>query len=219
MPQATGKPKVRTMTCPGRTKRKLKTPGGRPAVVCDGIVTSWQWDQDGVQMVPAIECSRVTVVRFPVQYYQHFGYSPEAMALRRESIEELGWSSQSFDLPRPPVKVAECSLLKDALGATNTALGGRSKYVKRMYPSMVAICTDYRYRNDFCVLYFNHAAYEFYHLLFLLGRDAVPFENIPNPKIGTFNQLLRWTISFEHNKRKQYRAKGFTWQPVSIEGV
>jgi len=67
-------------------------------------VVSWMWDERWLQSVPAIEASRITVVKFPVDYYQHFHYSPEATALRRERRQGFG-GSRSFDLPRPPVTI------------------------------------------------------------------------------------------------------------------
>ena len=96
-------------------------------------------------------------------------------------------------------------------------LWNRFMYAERAWPSLMKLTTDYgSERTDYCILFFNHAAYEFYHLLFLLGKkDDVVFENIPDPKINTVPSLLKWARSFEAMKKRQYQNKGFTWEPVS----
>lgn len=183
---------------------------GVPNWIEDGVVISWQLSD--TQQVPAIEQSCITVVRFPVNYYQHFDYSPEVMALREKSIVELGWSTHSFDLPRPPYSVGEFSLLSGAIKRVVSVLNRSRIVAVRRYPSMITFRPGGN-REDYCVLYFNHQAYEFYNLLFILGEDACPFENVPNPKINTLNQMLRWAKSFEFMRRKLYKSHGFSWEP------
>ncbi len=182
-------------------------------------VLSWRWDERGMQTVPAIEVSLIAVVKFPVDYYRHFNYSPDLMDLRRGRIKELGWDSQSFDLPCTPEIMGTYSLLTDALKVAREVLGkacGRGSQVERIYPSTVRLTTDYgSARADYVVLFFNGAAYEFYDLLFQLGKkDTVQFENIPDPKINTLPYLLKWARAFETRKRAAYKQRGFTWEPV-----
>lgn len=185
---------------------------GMPGWICDGVIMNWRLSD--TQMVPAIEQSRITVVKFPVNYYQHFDYSPEVMALREKKIVELGWSSTSFDLPRLPYSVGEFSLLSGAIKRVISVLNCSRMDAERRYPSMITFRPN-GWREDYCTLYFNHKAYEFYNLLFILGKDACPFENVPNPKINTLNQLLRWAKSFEFMRRKMYKSNGFSWEPKS----
>jgi hypothetical protein len=184
----------------------------------DGQVVSWRWNEQGTQTVPAIETSSIAVIKFPVAYSQVLDYSPEAMELRCERIKQLGWSDQSFNLPCPPEMIGTYSLLTDALRAARKVLKnacGGGTNVERIYPSMVKLTTGYgSSRADYCVLYFNRAAYEIYHLLFLLGeKDVVIFENIPDPKIDTVPQLLKWARHFEVIKKRAYLGKGCTWNP------
>lgn len=188
---------------------------GTPSWTSDGVVMGWRLDDN--QQVPAIEQSRIAVVKFPVDYYQHFDYGPELMMLRRERIKELGWSSVSFDLPRMPSVVGEFSLLSNAIKKVVSVLDSSSVYADRIYPSIITLTSKgYGRRSDYCVLYFNGAAYEFYDLLFAIGLDTVVFENVPNPKIKTLNQLLQWSKSFEFKRRKLYKSQGFSWEPVSL---
>lgn len=188
---------------------------GTPDWIYDGVIMSWRLTD--TQQVPAIEQSCITVVRFPVNYYQHFAYSPELMALREKSIVELGWDNKSFDIPRPPYSVGEFSLLSDAIKRVVTVLGRSRIDAGRVYPSMITFRPDGN-KQDYCTLYFNHQAYEFYNLLFILGEDACPFENVPNPKINTLNQMLRWAKSFEFMRRKLYKSHGFSWEPKGKQG-
>lgn len=185
---------------------------GTPGWTCDGVVMSWCLTD--TQQVPAIEQSCITVIKYPVDYYQNFDYSPEVMALRSKSIVQLGWDNTSFDLPRPPYSVGEYSLLSGAITRVNSVLKYSRMVAERRYPSMITFRPD-GVREDYCTLYFNHQAYDFYNLLFILGRDACPFENVPNPKINTPNQLLRWAKSFEFMRRKLYKSHGFSWEPKS----
>lgn len=194
-------------------KRKKVIKKGMPGWIFDGVIQSWQLTD--TQQVPAIEQSRITVVKYPVDYYQHFDYSPELMALREEEIVRLGWSSTSFDLPRPPCSVGEYSLLGDAIKKVASVLNNSRIISERYYPSTIGFWPN-RNREDYCILYFNHRAYEFYNLLFILGKDSVPFENVPNPKINTLNQLLRWAKSFEFMRRKLYKSHGFSWEPKTV---
>lgn len=191
-----------------------KNKKGVPGWTANGVIMSWQLSD--TQQVPAIEQSCITVVKYPVDYYQHFDYSPEVMALRSKRIVELGWRGTSFDLPRPPYPIGEFSLLSDAIKRVTSALNCSRIAAERIYPSMFAFRPDGN-REDYCVLYFNHRAYDFYNLLFILGKDACPFENVPNPKINTLNQLLRWAKFFEFMRRKLYKAHGFQWEPKSSD--
>ena len=184
---------------------------GVPGWTSDGVIMSWQLTD--TQEVPAIEQSCITVVKYPIDYYQHFDYSPEVMALRSKRTVELGWSSRSFDLPRPPYPVGEYSLLGDAIKRVASVLRNSRITAERDYPSTFTFRPN-GWREDYCILYFNNEAYEFYNLLFILGKDInVPFENVPNPKINTLNQLLCWSKSFEFMRRKMYKSHGFSWEP------
>ena len=147
--------------------KKYRQKKGEPGWIADGVIMSWQLTE--FQQVPAIEQSCITVVRYPVNYYQHFDYSPEVMALREKKIVELGWSSTSFDLPRPPYSVGEFSLLSDAIKRVISVLNCSRMDAERRYPSMITFRPDEK-RQDYCTLYFNHKAYEFYNLLFILGK-------------------------------------------------
>jgi len=194
--------------------KKRKNKIGAPSWTSNDVVMGWCLND--AQNVPAIEQSIITVVKCPVNYYQHFDYSPEVMALRSKTIVELGWDNTSFDLPRPPMVVGKYSLLSNAIKKVVSTLGRSDINAQRLYPSMIGFQPD-EYRQDYCVLYFNHQAYEFYNLLFILGNDVCPFENVPNPKIKTLNQLLRWSKSFEFMRRKMYKSHGFSWEPKSEE--
>lgn len=187
-----------------------KNKKGAPAWISDGVIMTWRLSD--TQEVPAIEQSVITVVRYPVNYYQHFDYSPEVMALRGKIIVELGWSSVSFDLPRPPYSVGEFSLLSDAIKRVTSVLNCSRMVVERIYPSMITFLPNGK-REDYCTLYFNHRAYDFYNLLFILGETDCLFENVPKPKINTLNQLLRWVKSFEFMRRKLYKSHGLSWEP------
>lgn len=197
-------------------KKRRHKKKGTPHYISEGVIMSWQLtDMQQVpdtQQVPAIEQSCITVVKYPVNYYQHFYYSPEVMALRSKRIVELGWSSRSFDLPRPPYSVGEYSLLSAAIKRVTSVLKCSRMDAERCYPSLITFQQN-GYREDYCILYFNHAAYDFYNLLFILGEDTCPFENVPNPKINTLNQMLRWSRSFEFMRRKLYKSHGFSWEP------
>ena len=195
----------------GRKMKKKTIKKGMPGWVCDGVIQSWQLTD--TQQVPAIEQSVITVVKYPVDYYQYFDYSPELMALRSKRIAELGWSSVSFDLPRPPCSVGEYSLFGDAIKKVASVLNNSHITAERCYPSTIIFQLN-RHREDYCVLYFNSPAYKFYNLLFILGKESTcPFENVPKPKINTLNQLLRWAKSFEFKRRKMYKSHGFSWEP------
>jgi len=183
---------------------------GIPYCTHNGIVMDWRLSD--TQNVPAIEFSCISVVKFPVDYYRYFDYSPEVMALRSKHIVELGWSSTSFDLPRPPELIGEYSLLSAAIKKVALVLSCSRMDIRRCYPSVIEFSPN-EYREDYCILYFNHQAYEFYNLLFILGRDRSPFENVPNPKINTLLQLLRWAKSFEFKRHKLYKEHGFSWEP------
>lgn len=195
--------------------KKCKHKKAVPSWTYNGVVMGWRLND--AQQVPAIEQAVITVVKCPVNYYQYFHYSPEVMALRSKEIVKLGWSSISFDLPRPPMVIGEYSLLSDAIKKVVSTLGRSDIVTQRCYPSMISFQPD-GYRQDYCVLYFDHQAYEFYNLLFILGKNtSCPFENVPNPKINTLNQLLRWAKSFEFMRRKLYKSHGFSWEPKSVE--
>jgi len=191
--------------------KKCRDKKGTPGWTYHGVTMSWRLTD--TQQVPAIEQSVITVVKCPVDYYQHFDYSPEVMALRSARIVELGWSSTSFDLPRPPYPIGEYSLLSEAIKKVISVLNLYcSRIAAEIYPSIIGLLPN-EHRQDYCLLYFNHAAYEFYNLLFILGKENCPFENVPNPKINTLNQLLRWSKSFEFMRRKLYKSHGFSWEP------
>jgi hypothetical protein len=129
----------------------------------------------------------------------------------------LGWSNRSFDLPRPPITIGAYSLLSDAIKKAAFTLPWSSQVeCQRRYPSTIGFLPNQK-RHDYCILYFDHQAYEFYDLLFILGKDACPFENVPKPKLNTLNQLLKWAKSFEFKRRKMYKAEGFTWEPYGKE--
>ncbi len=196
------------------TKRTLKK--GRPSVLYDDLVTEWRLDDE--QTVPAIELCGVTVVRCPVAYYSHFNYGPELMALRQKRIVELGWSSKSLDMPAPPESVGEFCLLSKAIKKIKTVLDYPKIYTTVCWPGTVLFQKEgYGTKWDYCVLYFNHWAYEFYNLLFILGqKDGPPFENVPNPKIGTLPQILKWATGFETSRRKMYKENGFTWNTQKV---
>lgn len=185
---------------------------GNPSWTHDDVIMGWRLSD--TQNVPAIEQCRITVVKYPIDYYQHFNYGPETMALRSKRIVELGWSSKSFDLQRPPISVGKYSLLSNAIKGVVSVLGRSSVPIQRRYPSTIEFLPDRR-RQDYCILYFDHQAYEFYDLLFILGKDACPFENVPKPKLNTSKQLLSWAKSFEFKRRKMYKSEGFTWEPYS----
>lgn len=187
---------------------------GVPGWIFDGVIQTWRLTD--TQQVPAIEQSCITVVKFPVDYYQHFDWGPEKMALREKEIVSLGWDNTSFDLPRPPCSVGEYSLLGNAIKRVASVLDNSRIFAERCYPSTIRFQPN-RCREDYCVLYFNHRAYEFYDLLFILGKDTCVFENVPNPKINTLNQLLRWAKSFEFRRRKMYKSHGFSWEPKGLE--
>jgi len=202
--------------CEMKTQKRSKV--GRPAftwIETDGTRHVMSWHLSDQQWVPAIEESRFAVVRFPIVYYQHFDFCPEAMALRPERIKELGWSSQSFDLPVAPVTVGSYSLLSDSLEWAAKILETRDLNVARIYPSLIKV-EEKRdpAKSDYCLLFPNHHAYEFYHFFFILGqKDKTTFENIPNPQIETLSQALTWIKSFEYGRRLMYRKEGFTWEP------
>ncbi len=191
-------------------KKKKK---GEPCFVVDGLIKSWAYGK-GYESVPAIECCQITVVKFPVLYAQNIDYGPELMKLRRKSIVELGWDNDHLDQPQAPYSIGKFSLLSHAIKAANRMFGHSEVYINKLYPSMID-CTskDFGRRMDYCRLYFDLQAHEFYHLLFKIGTEAVPFENLPNPKLDTLNQLLKWSKSFEFKRRKLYKAEGFTWKP------
>ena len=199
-----------------RKKEQIKK--GEPSWTSNGVVMGWRIDEN--QKVPAIEQSRITVVKFPILFYQHFNYSPEAMALRPQSIIDLGWDNLSFDLPMPTKVVGEYSLLSGAVKRVKDVLDFKQITITKNWPSTItcfnAGCgNDYSSKYDYCVLFFNHAAYEFYHFFFILGSDTdCPFENVPNPTMNTLNQLLKWTESFERKRQKLYIKHGFTWGPA-----
>lgn len=194
-------------------KKNKRTKKGMPSGIDGDVVTSWQLSDD--QSVPAIEQCRVSVVKYPVLYYQHFDYSPEAMDLRSESVKELGWSTNSFNLPIPPCVVGQYSLLTDALKKVKATLDFPKLDIRKNYPSTITCEKNgYGAKWDYCDLFFNHAAYEFYHLLFILGHDmSCPFENVPDPPLNTLNQLMRWARSFEFKRRKMYKQEDFSWEP------
>lgn len=194
------------------SKAKLRKKKGNPSWTFNGVVMGWRLSD--TQDVPAIEQCRITVTQYPVAYYQHFNWGPEKMALREKGIVKLGWDNSSFDLQRPPVSVGEYSLLSGAIKRVASVLACSGMVIRRCYPSTIEFLPDER-RQDYCILYFDHQAYEFYDLLFILGRDACPFENVPNPKLNTLKQLLNWAKSFEFKRRKMYKSEGFTWEPYS----
>ena len=202
-------------------RKKEQIRKGEPSWTYNGVVMGWRIDEK--QKVPAIEQSCITVVKFPILYYQNFNYSPEAMALRPQRIIELGWDNISFDLQMPPKVVGEYSLLSGAVKRVKNVLDFKQIKITKEWPSTI-ICSntscgnDYRNRDDYCVLFFNHAAYEFYNFFFILGSDTnCPFENVPNPTMNTLNQLLKWTELFERKRQKLYIKHGFTWGPVEIK--
>ncbi len=188
---------------------------GHPSYVNDGLICEWAYEQDGCHSIPAIEQCMITVVKHSVKYYSHFNYGPELMKARRKCIKELGWSSESFDLPLPPKCVGEYSLLSHAIKAVNSTLDRSRVTVERRYPSTI-ILTQYGYgtRTNYCILFFNGPAYEFYSLLFKVDKDNTIFE-LPAPHLNTLNQLLKWAKSFEFKRRRLFKAEGFTWEPYS----
>lgn len=187
---------------------------GEPSWTSDDVVMSWAYGEKQFHSVPAIEQCWITVVKFPVLYAQNVNYGPELMKLRRKDIVRLGWDNDHLDQPQAPYPVGKFSLLSHAIKAVNKTFEHSEVYIERLYPSMID-CTSKNYgkRSDYCRLYFDMHAFEFYHLLFKLGTDAVPFENLPNLKLNTLNQLLRWAKSFEFKRRKMYKKEGFTWEP------
>ena len=194
------------------SKNKIKK--GTPNWVIDDVIHSWAYGEGQFESVPAIEQCRITVVKFPVLYAQNVDYGPELMKLRRKDIVRLGWDNDHLDQPQAPNTVGKFSLLTDAIKAVNKTFDHSEVYTERLYPSMIdCVAKNYGKRDDYCKLYFDLAAFEFYHLLFNLGTDAVPFENLPDPKLKTLNQLLAWSRSFEFKRRKLYKAEGFTWVP------
>jgi len=84
-------------------------------------VTYWRLGK-GCQMVPAVEHSLITVVKFPVNYRQDFNYGPELLSLRGKRTIELGWDNTSFNLPRPPIVIDNVILLSRAIKSANATL-------------------------------------------------------------------------------------------------
>lgn len=168
----------------------------------------------GNHNVPAVHRVRATVVRFPVMHYVHADYGPEVMAIRSESIARLGWSSQSFDLPLAPEVVGHFNLLSQAVAVIHKEFRGMSTKVCLRYPTVIASCSLSAGHDEFRI-YLNLHAYEFYHLLFVVGSEHGPSSQfVAAPAdVGTCPKLLAWLRPFETAKKKLYRDNGFDWKP------
>ena len=197
------------------SRKMKKTKEGTPSWTHNDVVMGWRLE-NGLS-VPAIEQSRISIIKFPVEYYQHFYYSPELMEARDPDIKRLGWSSHSFDLPKPPELIGECSLLSEALITVGKILNGRI-VVRRNWPTNVT-CEEVGNgkQSDYFVLYFNHYAHEFYDILYEIGKEPSVVFKLPDQKLDTLPQLLKWSKSHEARRKRMYKCEGFTWQPVSIK--
>jgi hypothetical protein len=168
----------------------------------------------GDHNVPAVHRVRATVVRYPVMYYVHAHYGPEVMAIRSESIARLGWSSESFDLPLAPEVVGHFNLLSQAVAIIHEEFRGTPTRVCLAYPTTIRLRSIHDGRDEFRI-YLNLPAYEFYHLLFVVGSDRGPSSRfVAEPAdVGTCPKLLTWLRPFETAKKKLYRDNGFDWNP------
>lgn len=174
-------------------------------------VVNWRL---GDHRVPAVHRVRATVVRFPVMYHVHADYGPEVMAARSEPIARLGWSSTSFDLPLAPEVVGHFNLLSRAAAVIHEEYRGTPTKVGLCYPTTIRLASLEPGRDSFCI-YLNLAAYEFYHLLFVVGSEHGPSSQfVAEPAdVGTCPKLLAWLRPFEAAKKRFYRENGFDWGP------
>lgn len=168
----------------------------------------------GNHNVPAVHRVRATVVRHPISYYVHADYGPEVMAIRSENTARLGWSSQSFNLPEVPEIVGHFNLLSQAVAHIHKELNGARADVKIGYPTTIAIRSVCEWQSNFRI-YLNLHAYEFYHLLFVVGSEHGPsFQFVADRvDVSTCPKLLGWLRPFETAKKKLYRENGFDWNP------
>jgi hypothetical protein len=168
----------------------------------------------GDHNVPAVHRVRATVVRYPVRYYSHADYGPEVMAVRSESTARLGWSSQSFNLPLVPEIVGHFNLLSQAVKAAHKELCGSPTRVCLRYPTTVTVKSPVEWLPAFRI-YLNLFAYEFYHLLFVVGSEHGPSSQfvVAPADVGTCPKILSWLRPFEAAKKKLYRDNGFDWNP------
>lgn len=172
-------------------------------------VIDWRLDNHSV---PAVHRVRATAVRFPVQHYVHADYGPEVMAIRSESVAKLGWSSESFNLPLAPEIVGHFNLLSQAVAVVHKEIGAIPTKVRLGYPTVIGLMSLDDGRDKFQI-YLNIPAYEFYHLLFVVGRESGPSSQfVAEPAdVSTCPKLLAWLRPFETEKRKFYRDNGFDW--------
>jgi hypothetical protein len=171
-------------------------------------VLSWNYEEHSV---PALSEVALTLVEFGLDYYEHPNFSPETMKRRKKWYREGGFSSESMNFALPPVCIARASLLSRLLPALGSRLGAdKMTDTEVTAVENVLVLTRYGHQSSYAV-YFNHAAYEFYHLLFVeLRKDTIQFESLPQPP-KTIPALQRWAKRFDNAKRKQYAERGFTW--------
>jgi hypothetical protein len=173
-------------------------------------VIDWQL---GDHKVPAVHRVRAKLVRFPVAYYQHAHYGPEVMAIRSENTARLGWSTQSFNMPLVPEVVGHFNLLTHAVACAYKVLRGEPTKVDLGYPTTITL-ENIRAGHDYFRIYLNLAAYEFYHLLFVVGQEHLSSQFVVEPvDVRTCPKLLDWLRPFETAKKKLYCENGFDWNP------
>ena len=189
----------------GKAASIIRRPNGSTDVI--------DWDLNG-HNVPAVHRVRATLVRYPVQYHVHADYGPEVMAIRREMTASLGWRSQSFNLPEVPEVVGHFNLLSQSVALAYKELRGHPTEVRLEYPTIIKIRSAHDWLDRFRV-YLNLPAYEFYHLLIVLGSEHGPsFQFVADPAdVSTVPKLLNWLRPFEAAKKQLYTDNGFDWNP------
>lgn len=174
-------------------------------------VETWSTDDDRIKY-PDVSTLGITLVEFPVAYYQHFHYGPELMAARSECIQRLCWDNSSHDLYLPPVEKGKFSLLSQALRPVAVLLRGCKTLVTDCELSGIKVQSGGRWeRNSSFGLYFNHATIEFYHVMFYRENSIGHFDGIGKIDIETLPKLVKWAKSFEAMKRRQYKSLGIPW--------
>ena len=205
------------------TSKKIAIPGGQVGCSYNGTVASWTYEipgssRGGTIHVPAIREVRVAMVHQGMVWYRHPDFSPETIAMRRDHYARRGFTSESHSFQQPPVVGGYFNLLGHALDAARSLIPGESVDVRGEDPNVIHLRPQSESsRNHFgsICLYFNHSAFEFYHLLFKLNtkeRDSVCFE-APDVDISTMAKLAAWAKTFDSMKRRQYTENGWAWDP------
>jgi hypothetical protein len=82
------------------------------------------------------------------------------------------------------------------------------------YPTTIQLRSEHDWDDYFCI-HLNLFAYEFYHLLFVVGSEHRPASQfVAEPAdVATCPKLLAWLRRFEASKKRLYRDNGFDWNP------